>query len=541
MTDQLKVERGKTLPEMLAVACDQWPDHVFLDFSGEKLTYSEFDRKTDQLARGLSVLGVGPGARVSALLDNVLEFVLVWFAANKVGAIFVPINTDMKGEFLRHQLSDADGAITVCEAHYADRIFAIENDLPADRTLLVRGAVPEGSRSLQVRSLESCFVEGPSIVRPDATARDIAMLIYTSGTTGPSKGCMVSHNYAISFGTQTGRAAGITHDDIVWTPCPLFHSAGAFGVIVNALIRGATASVFPRFSVSKFWPEIERSGATATLILSTMLTMIPAQPESAESERCHGQLRVVWGAPLNNALIKSWKQRFGVRHVATPGYGSSEATLIIFNRAEAEIPDGASGRRFEDFDVRIVDDAGYEVPVGVAGEIIVRPMKPDIMFQGYWRRPEATVAAFRDLWFWTGDVGKFDENGFFYFVDRKKDYLRRGGENISSFEVEAAFLKHPAIAEAAIHAVKSDQAEDEVKLTAVLKSGATVSEQDLCRWCIDQIPHFAVPRFIEYSAQLPRTPSGRVQKYLLQKAGVTAGTWDRKTSDIVLQRGRTRG
>jgi crotonobetaine/carnitine-CoA ligase len=166
----------------------------------------------------------------------------------------------------------------------------------------------------------------------------------------------------------------------------------------------------------------------------------------------------------------------------------------------------------------------------------VRPLKPNIMFQGYWRRPDDTQRLMRNMWLHTGDIGKFDEEGFFYFVDRKKDYLRRRGENISSFEMEAAFLNHPDIEDVAVHAVPSPVGEDDVKVTAVLKPGAQLSAEALCRWAIDQVPYYAVPRYIEFRDNLPRNPQGRVLKYQLRDEGRTEATWDRDTSDITLSK-----
>jgi crotonobetaine/carnitine-CoA ligase len=205
---------------------------------------------------------------------------------------------------------------------------------------------------------------------------------------------------------------------------------------------------------------------------------------------------------------------------------------------EPDVPSEASGRRFADYDVRALDDSGNECPPGVPGEIVMRPRRPGIMFQGYWRRPEATVAATGDMWFHTGDIGKFDERGFFYFVDRKKDYLRRGGENISSFEVETTFMAHPEVLEVAAHAVPAELSEDELKITIVLKPGATLSEEELCRWSVARLPHFAVPRYIEFRAELPKTQTGKLQKHLLRADGVTQGTWDRAKSDIVVTKRR---
>lgn len=526
-----------TITELLSEASNKWPNKVFLDFSGVKMTYAEVDRESTKLAHGLAKLGVSKGDRVCALLDNEVDFVPIWIAVNKLGAIFVPINTDMKGEFLRHQLVDTDGSVLIVEPHYADRIFSIENGIPEIHTLVVRGHLAEMPTRLSVLALDSVRSADETPIECTVQPRDLSLLIYTSGTTGPSKGCMVSHNYLAHFGRTSSWASCYRHEDIVWTPCPLFHVAALAGVVVGALLHGATASIYTRFSPSNFWPEIERSGATSALLLSVMLTIIPDMPETDAEKRCHGQLRAVFGAPLNLALIKKWKERFGIQNVASPSYGMSEACPIVGVPLDTpNLPGGSSGKLIDAFDVRIFDDTGNECPRGVAGEIVLRPRLPDIMFQGYWGRAEATAAITRDFWFHTGDIGKIDEEGFFYFVDRKKDYLRRGGENISSFEVEATFMTHSDIAEVAAHAVKSEMSEDELKVTIVLRPNSTLTEDVLCRWSLDRLPHFAVPRYIEFRTFLPRTPSGRTQKFLLRDEGITSTTWDVKKSDVIIPR-----
>jgi crotonobetaine/carnitine-CoA ligase len=182
--------------------------------------------------------------------------------------------------------------------------------------------------------------------------------------------------------------------------------------------------------------------------------------------------------------------------------------------------------------VRIFDEHDRELPPGVAGEIVVRPLRPHIMFEGYWRRPEDTLKIMRNMWLHTGDIGKFDEDGFFYFVDRKKDYLRRRGENISSFEMETAFSGHPDIAEVAVHAVPSPKGEDDVKVTAILRPGATLTAEELFQWSTNAVPYYALPRYIEFRTTLPKNPQGRVLKYELRDQGKTAGTWDLEESDI---------
>lgn len=527
-----------TIPDLFRGACEEAPDRVFIDFSGTTYSYAEARDEVLRLANGFVALGVEPGDRICAILDNVPEAVFVWFAVNEIGAVYVPINTDYKGDFLRHQIADAGAGIVVAEADYVERVLAIAADLPDLALVLARGEAIARAGAPAVRPLGSIRSAAPLPIGRSVAPSDLAMLIYTSGTTGPSKGCMVPHGYACNFARQNQWHTRLAPGDVVWTPCPLFHANAAFGTLLNAVTARATASIYPRFSVSNFWPEIERSGATHVSMLSVMLTLVPAAPDSEAARRCHGQIKVLYGSPIDAQLKRLWREKFGVRHVSQPGYGMTECCMITLVSSYEETPDRSSGRRHDDFEVRILDDAGNECPPDVPGEIVVRPRRPGIMFQGYWRRPEATVAATRDMWFHTGDIGKFDADGYFYFVDRKKDYLRRGGENISSFEIEASFRAHEALAEVAVHSVPSEQAEDELKLTAILKEGVALTEEELCRWSIDRLPHFAVPRFIEFRAAFPTTPTGKIQKHVLRSEGVTAATWDRAAAGIAVARAR---
>ena len=539
MTAQWSNRGSSTIPQALKNACEKWPNKTYLDFSGEKYTFAEVDRESTRIAHGLVELGVAAGDRVCAIMGNVVDIIFVWFAVNKLGAVWVPINTDFKGEYLRHQIADAGASVIVVEPHFADRVFGIEDKLPELKTLVCRGELPKVQSRLQLKTLDSIRSSNTSPVTHQVSPSDLALLIYTSGTTGPSKGCMVSQNYALNFGGAMGKATHLTDKDIVHTPCPMFHSAGAFGVILMTLQAGAGAAISPRFSVTNFWSEIEQSGATASMLLSIMLRLIPEAPDSDVARRCFGKLRTVFGSPFPGKLKDQWREKFGVKYPASPAYGMTEACPVFLTPIDlVGVPESASGRLYEDYEARIIDDKGNECPPNVPGEIYLRPTRPDIMFLGYWRRPESTTEVWRDLWFHTGDIGKIDENGFFYFVDRKKDYLRRGGENISSFEVEATFLGHNEVAEVAVHSVPSDLSEDELKVTVVLHPGATVTEEVLCVWSLDRLPHFAVPRYIEFRKELPKTATHRVQKHVLRSDGVTTATWDRSKSSIVIQRRR---
>jgi crotonobetaine/carnitine-CoA ligase len=515
-----------TITEASDRAAARWGDKVWLDFSGDKRTFAEARAQEISLAHGLRAAGVEKGDRVCSILDTSVDAVILWLALSRLGAVHVPVNTAFRGEFLRHQVADCGARLIIADEAYLPQVQAVAGAIPALETISVRGNAPSGTLPFA-----SLFSGKSEEIDAGTRADDLACLLYTSGTTGPSKGCMIPHSYICRMGWQSNYYIGIRHDDVYWTPCPLFH-LGAAGGTIGTLQTGSTMSIAPHFSVSGFWPEVERAGATVVMLLSSTLNYIADEPDSEASRRCHGKIRTIHGVPFSGALQQKWKDRFGVTYSGAVGYGMTEACSITLADLEQPSPPGASGRRHEDFDVEVVDGNDNILPQGQAGEIVVRPRRPGLMFQGYWNRPEATVEVNRNLWFHTGDMGRFDENGFLFFVDRKKDYLRRGGENISSFELEVTFRAHPDIEDLAIHAILSDNAEDEVKITAILRPGSTLAHEDLCRWSIERLPRFAVPRYIEFRDALPRTPTGRVKKYELRAEGVTDATWDRNQSDL---------
>ncbi len=526
-----------TINAVLRRAAQQWGERPYIDINGDIYTFGQLNDEACRLANGLRELGVGKGQTVVTLLDNNIEAVQIWLAINKLGAISVPVNTAYKGEFLRHQVADAGAAVIVAESDYAERISTIAAKLPTLSTLVYKGSKP------QLSSMDQTILPWSALRSEDASdplvevkPSDLAMLIYTGGTTGPSKGCMNSHNYACNLARQIVQGTGRTPESITWTPLPLFHFNAVAATLLANMMIGARVALYPRFSVSNFWPEIERTQANNCMLLASMLPLLGQAPDTEASKRCYGQLKIVSGTPFPQELMDIWKRRFGVEHTLSSGFGLTECAVItLLPFGEPDRP-GSSGKRNEWFDVRIVDDDDVELPAGTPGEIIVRPLKPHVMFEGYWRRPEDTLKVMRNMWFHTGDIGMFDADDYFYFVDRKKDYMRRGGENISSFEMETTFRAHPAIQDVAVHAVKSELSEDEVKVTAVLHEGLTLTEEELCKWAIDQLPYFAVPRYIEFRTHVPRSPVGRILKYELRDEGVTPATWDRNQSGLVFKK-----
>ncbi len=531
-----------TVLDALAGRLAEDPDGRYLDFDGVALTAREVDRAANRIAHGLAGLGVGRGDRVATLIENSPEQVISFFAALKLGAVQVPINTAYKGEFLRHVLTDSGARVMVVQGDFASRVADIATGegaaaLPELQAVVVAGATDAVITAVPAVDWDALHADG-SEDPPEAAAAvgpsDLACFIYTAGTTGPSKGCMLPQHYIVALAEQIARAWQRRPGDVVLTPLPLFHFNAISVCVVGTLISGGSAAIVRKFSVSRFWTEVKRTDATMLSMLGSLAILV-ANAEDVPEQVGH-RLRLCAAAPMPPDTDRIWRERFGCA-TFSGGYGLTEASLISMLPAGETNKVGAAGKpNDEEFEVRLVDDEDREVAVGEIGEIVCRPTGPNLMFAGYWRRAEATVEVLRNLWFHTGDLGRLDEDGFLYFVDRKKDYLRRRGENISSFEMERTFIAHEAIKDVAVHAVASDQGEDDVKVTAVLQEGATVTEEELCRWSVDQVPYFAVPRYIEFRTDLPRNPVGRVLKYELRDDGVTDATWDREAAGFTFDR-----
>lgn len=527
----------RTLADLLTARLDRDPDGEYLDVVGTKLSAADVFSGGGAVAAMLRDLGVAPGDRVASLVENSAEAVLAWWGIVIAGGIAVPINTAYKGEYLRHQLADSGARVLLVEPSLLDRAERVVGDVAPLEHVVVLGDDAWADR------LAGYDPIAPVTRRPS----DLATFVYTGGTTGPSKGCMLSHRYHYELSRQIGVCWRRTAEDVIWTPLPLFHFNAIVTAVLGPLIAGGRSAIERRFSVSRFWPEMNRTGATVTSTLGTMAYLLahdsdrPEMPRSGAPE-ANSTLRLIGAAPLPTEVDQIIRGRFGV-DTFSGAYGVTEASLIswqpegVVNKANA-----AGVINDEYFDVRIFDDDDVEQPRGTDGEIVIRPKRPHTMFEGYWGRPEATVETSRNWWYHTGDIGRIDDEGFLFFVDRKADYLRRRGENISSFEVERILMSHGGLADVAVHAVPSPLTEDDLKVTALLKDdaatddGTPLDEEALFRWCLDELPYFALPRYIEFRAELPRSPVGRVLKRELRDEGVTASTWDVEAAGITYEK-----
>ncbi|MEY2437822.1 MAG: carnitine-CoA ligase [Acidimicrobiaceae bacterium] len=540
MTDKVWISGAQqTVVGLLEQRLEADPDGEYLDVCGTKLTAAEVDTTANSVARSLGHLGIGPGDRVATLIENSAEAVLAWWGIVRAGAVSVPINTAFKGTYLQHQLADSGAKVLIVEETLVDRADRVVGEVGELNHVVVIGqGTVSGARTHTWADLLTSDAAPPAIqIRP----ADLATFVYTGGTTGPSKGCMLSHCYHESLARQIGICWQRTADDVVWTPLPLFHFNAIVTAVLGPLVFGGRSAIYRRFSVSNFWPEMNRVGATITSTLGTMAYLLahdsdrPEMPRSGQPE-ANTTLRLIGAAPLPVEVDTVLRERFAVESFSG-AYGVTEASLISWQPPGVANKANAAGViNHEYFDVRIFDDDDNEVPRGTDGEIVVRPKRPHTMFEGYWGRPEATVETSRNWWYHTGDIGRIDDEEFLYFVDRKADYLRRRGENISSFEVERVLMGHGALADVAVHAVFSELTEDDLKVTATLAENAELTEEELFRWCVDELPYFALPRYIEFRAALPRSPVGRVLKRDLRDEALGPSVWDAERAGIDYER-----
>jgi crotonobetaine/carnitine-CoA ligase len=509
-------------------------DRVFLHFKDTTITYQQLDETSNRFANGFKALGITRNDKIAIMMRNHPGFLYAWFGAAKLGAVEVPINTAYKGDLLKHIVNNSDSRILIIDGDMLDRLILIKEDLGKLEQVICRGEiVEEVSKSLPVPilALERFFEYASDPVKVDVSPKDPAAIIYTSGTTGVSKGAVCPHNFFLHQAKLVGELRDLNSEDVLYTFLPLFHINAQVFTVLTALLGDAQVVLSDRFSASAFWDEIRKCGATQFNYLGAVMTIL-AKQEPKENDH-DNPVRIAFGAACPPDVMKQVEERFGL--VCLEGFGMTETGIVVHDDMHARRT-GSCGRVLgEYYEVQLVDDDDMEVGVGDVGEIVVRPKKPFIVMTEYYRMPDKTLEAFRNLWFHTGDYAKKDEDGYFYFVDRKKDAIRRRGENISSFEVEKVINTHPQVLECAVFAVPSELGEDEVKANVVLKENQTLPFERLIEFCSEKMAHFAVPRYVEFVTDLPKTPTNRIEKYRLRELGITENTWDREKAGMKIR------
>jgi len=511
---------ARVIPDLLRERAAMHPDQTYLGCEDHSFTYAEIDARTDRLAAGLAAQGVAPGDRVAVISANRMEMLELFFACAKAGAAMVPLNVFLKGEFLRYQLRDSRAQTLIVDGPGMESIVELIDELPDLRRIVTLDDPADAAfPSMPFDALASSNAAVPS---PALEPSSLMSILYTSGTTGMPKGCMLPHGWYMNGSRVSSEMMEYRTDDVLFTALPLFH-AWAQGIVMGALVHHLTAWVDPIFSVTRLLDRfIETNASVFTGVGAMGMAMLAAPP--SDRDRAH-RVRAALMIPFTPDQQAMFLERFGAV-VLSQLYGQTECGAITYARLSEERPLGSIGRPAPYLDVRLHDDDDHDVPTGSVGEIVVRPRVPHALYLGYWDKPAATVEAWKNLWHHTGDYGRADENGFITFVDRKKDALRRRGENVSSQELERAIITHPAIAEAAVIGVPSPMTEDDIKACVVLVEGASVAPEELFSFFKEALPYFAIPRYVEVVDELPKNATLRVMKHLLREKGVTEKTWD---------------
>ena len=558
-TDTARPMWEMSLGEFLSQAVSRQPDKVFLEIAGQSITYRDFYRRVRQTAGMFQEMGVGHGDRVCLFLPNCPEFHYCWFGLSLIGAISVPVNTAYKRDETAFILNDAcakavvthptllavaDAAVNLTPS--VQHRFLVTTPVGSDAPAAPAAPAPVAPEEPALESVsevgwvnfDDALAQANELIdSPEVSPQDIAMLVYTSGTTGNPKGVQVTHLMYVAAGQGFAHWTEATEDDRFFTCLPFFHANAQYYSTMGALAAGATLVVTERFSASRFWEQVRGANATVVNFIGMMMSVLSKQPPT-ELDRAN-RVRLFYGSPaFAPEFLQDFQDRFGTDIIV--GFGMTETCYgSIEQIGQRRRPNSSGSPRLHPDSsfvnqIRIVDDSGSPVANGTAGEITIK--NPALM-PGYWRNEEQTFLALRDGWLHTGDLGWQDEDGYLYFVDRKKDVIRRRGENISSQEVEDVIKRHPSVLDCAVIAVPSELGEDEVKAYVTPRPPAEVEPEEIVYWCADNLAYFKVPRYLEVREELPRTPSLRVRKDLLrqERDNLVEGCFDREAAGIRLR------
>lgn len=496
----------------------------FVDLDGQvehAWTRAQAWEHARRLGAALLRADVQPGDRVLLMLGNQPEFISAFFGAALVGATVVPLNTAARGDQLEAMLEDSDPTVVLADEAYGEQLDECLHVLSRSLRHVVVVGEPWSADDSRLVAWDD-FVAGAGLADPvEQHPWDLVALLFTSGTTGRSKGVMVSNNMLYRWAEAARFNIGYDEHDVAFTSLPIFHGNGLCCTLLPAMLGRSRLAFAPRFSASRFWRQVIETGATKTNLLGTMGTILWRQPES-ELDRAHS-LELIMIVPVPLEYYEEFEERFGVHLTELYGLTDSAVPLAI---PYGERQPGSCGVPTPGWECAVVNEADEPVERGEVGELVLRTHEPYMAMSGYWNRPEATVEAWRNLWFHTGDRVRQDEEGWFYFVDRDKDTIRRGGENIASMEVEQVVLAHPAVVSAAVYGPEDEVMGAEVMVAVVPQPDEEFDVEGLLAHCRRRLPKYAVPRYVRVMDAFPMTETEKIQKSALRDAGVTDDTWD---------------
>jgi crotonobetaine/carnitine-CoA ligase len=526
-----------SVPRLLMERAATHRDRDFVqEFGGRSQTYGATLEAARRIGCGLQQLGVSAGDMVLVMVGNRLEAINLWLGINLLGATEVAINTGYIGNSFEHAVNLCRAATIVIEEVHLPVLRASIRALPHLKSVVVLGdrAGMSDLPGMEVRSYAELAAQDHGEDFAGPRHFDTASVIYTSGTTGPAKGVMMPHAQVMLIARMTADAMRMTDADVFYNFTPLYHMAAKFMGALGTMHAGAKLVLDKSFSPGEWIGRVRTCGATVSGGPGTLVQMIH-DTDPAPDDR-HHRLTRIYGAPIPKHIAAAFQQRFGVKGIEL--WGMTEVGDPCWSPYGEPLREGSCGKVDDRwYELAIVDpDTDRMLPPGETGEILVRPKAPWICMKGYMGMPEKTVEAWRNLWFHTGDLAYADAEGYVYFVARASERIRRRSENISSYEIELAALRHPAIREAAAVGVESDYpGDDDIKLCVVGNPGQELDPMHLTEHLAALLPHYMVPRYIEVLPELPRTPTSKLQRVLMKKPAPEGRLWDRKRAGVSLR------
>ena len=491
------------LDELLEEQARELGDKEFVHLidTGEKLSYRTFNDRCSRFAGGLARHGIEAGDFVALMLRNSIEYLVASYALKKLGAVEVSLNVDFRGPGLARTVNLTAAPLLITASEFLEPLSQVEEQLVHLKTLVL---IDEPAIELPGRNhvpFADLLCDDTQLPERHGNDQEITAVLFTSGSTGFSKGVRVSHRYFVCNGALVAEAYGLNEDDCVYTPWPLHHYGAAACEIVSTLLTGGRVILRRRLSISRFFDEVRETHATWAMMMGGSQKWLWDRPPGPQ-DRDHS-LRLFWGGPFPVDRPK-FEQRFGLRTGYC--YGLSDIGNPCIESIDVREPANSCGKvRTDLFDIRIVDEHDEEVPNGKVGELVCRPKVPGIILHDYYGQPDYTLQAFRNLWFHTGDLGRFDSEGHLFFLDRKKQVLRHSGENILPAEVEEVVNAHPLVKDCAVVGVPNEVNEHEVAVFVVLNPGEMLEPMQIQEHCRGQLAHFMVPSIVRIVDEMPMT------------------------------------
>ncbi|BCJ86246.1 AMP-binding protein [Effusibacillus dendaii] len=509
---------NKTLRDLLNEKTAMHRDKTFLLFEDQeqrnfKLTYGEFADQVNRLSRVFLDLGVTKGNHVTLHLPNCLEFMTSWFALANIGAIMVPTNILSTADEMEYVLNHSESILLITEEEYLEKFTGIRSRLPHLQEILLTRY--EGDDYVDQNMNQLIAKAKPEIPKIPLDSEDVAAMLYTSGTTSKPKGVQITHANYLFTGEVMSKSIRLSPDDRQFIVLPLFHGNAQYYSAMSAFVVGASIAITERFSASRYFKQAKRLGATVGSLFAAPIRMILAQNYDPADQ--DNSLRIIWFAQsVTQEQLTMFEDKYNVSLLQM--YGMTETVGVpLMNPIDGIRKNMSIGRPTIGYEVKVVDEEGKEVPTGQVGQIVVKGIPGRTLMKGYFKNPVATAEALRDGWLYTGDNARIDDDGYFYFVDRIKDMIKRAGENVAANEVESVLAEHPSVYEAAVIGIPDPMRDEAIKAYVILHNNHDISEEELLSYCRERLAKFKVPDSIEFISEFPRTSVGKIQKQVLRQ------------------------